>query len=241
MASAPVWLVIASYAAMKAAYVGLAATGLAPERFAASDFAKHNLDNSLLVAGICLSIVYTWVTGRMGAGAIWRVMWQKDMYQNLMIGVGIIVFAGVLGASGAASRVAEDLERMRIPLWLVAMVLPFTVGVITGITMNMVVLTYPIVLLALKGAGQEHLAIPYCCLAFAAGYAGVLITPLHICMLQSNAYFGLGATATLRRLAAPTALTVVVGAGLFLCYVAVFPHVGWGPGSHVIPEIGFGR
>jgi hypothetical protein len=60
---------------------------------------------------------------------------------------------------------------------------------------------------------------------------------LHICMIQSNYYFKLGATATVRQLAVPVALTILCGLALFIGYTLIFPMVGWGPGSHVIPAI----
>jgi hypothetical protein len=236
-ASAPVWLVIVLFAVLKLAYLVGGALGLVSAKFQESLFARNNLDNALLVAAVCLSTLYTWVARRMSPRAVWRVFWQKDMYSNLVIGLGIIVFAGVLAGSGAAKSVAEDFKRYDIPLWLVAVILPFTVGAVTGITMNMVALTYPIIFAALQMRGQEHLVIPYCCLAFASGYGAILITPLHICMIQSNHFFGLGPTAVLRKLAVPVALTIATGGLLFLAYGFIFPHVGWGPGSHVIPII----
>jgi hypothetical protein len=242
VASAPVWLVIVLYAGLEG--VLALAKVLVPQGSGAATALQAIPSNTMLVVSIILTTFYTWIATGMSGKSIWHVIWQKDMYQNLIIAVGIIVFGGVLEGSGAATKVAEELIRYSIPIWLVAIILPFTVGSITGITMNMVLLTYPIILTALhtqhgaEGLPLDYLAIPYCCLAFASGYAGVLITPLHICMLQSNQYFHLGATETVRPLAVPVALTIVWGAVLFLLYSALFPFFGWGPGSHLIPVIG---
>jgi hypothetical protein len=166
----------------------------------------------------------------MGPRAVARVFWQKDMLDNLVIAAGIIVFAGVLIGSGAADRVAEELAAGRVPVWLVAMVLPFAVGAVTGITMNMVALTYPVILAAVQGEGRADAAMGYLALAFACGYGGILLTPVHICMVQSNHYFKLDATSTLRHLALPVACLVAAGVVLFLVYGLLLPHLGWGPG-----------
>ncbi|HOI56128.1 MAG TPA: DUF401 family protein, partial [Phycisphaerae bacterium] len=142
---------------------------------------------------------------------------------------------GVLTGSGAAHAVAGQLHDLAIPTWIVAVVLPFTVGAVTGITMNMVVLTYQIILFMVHNEANDHLALAYCALAFASGYAGILITPVHICMVQSNHYFKLNATASLRRLAVPVLGLIVAGLVLFQAYRVALPWLGQGRGSHEIP------
>ncbi len=194
--------------------------------------------NSMLVVSVTVAIVFTWLSNRMSLSAIGHVFWQKDMVNNLIIALGIIVFAGVLEGSGAAGSVSGELERSVVPTWVVAIVLPFIVGAVTGITMNMVILTYPILLKILATQGDDTLALGYCCLAFAAGYGAILITPLHICMLQSNEFFGLGPISTIRRLVAPTALVMVAGGGLFLFYNWLLPAMGW---LHKLPQVAGGQ
>ena len=184
-------------------------------------------NNSMLVVSVIVATIVTWISNRMSLPAIGRVLWQKDMLSNLIIAVGIIVFAGVLESSGAAADVSAELDPKVVPTWAVAIVLPFVVGAITGITMNMVALTYPIFLGILAAQGQDIQALVYCCLAFTAGYGAILLTPLHICMLQSNEFFGLGPISTVKRLVAPTLMVIVAGAGLFLFYNWLLPQMGW--------------
>jgi len=180
-----------------------------------------------LVLAILVTTVTMWVKARMSLRDIGRVIWQKDMLGNLIIAVGIIVFAGVLEGSGAAEQVAGELNEYAVPIWLVAVILPFIVGAITGITMNMVALTYPVILSALTEIGQQEVAIGYMALAFACGYGGILITPVHICMAQSNHYFKLRATSTMSSLALPVLALMIAGGGLFLLYTRGFPALGW--------------
>lgn len=222
---APIWLVIVLYAVLK---VGIWKSGIA---------ALERLPNNLeLVAAICIAIAYTWVSNRMGLRGVGRVFWHKDMLDHLVIALGIVVFAGVLLGSGAARSVARDLQGAGIPVWLVAMTLPAVVGAVTGITMNMVILTFPIMLLMVHNEGLDHLTLAYGLLAFACGYSAILITPVHICMVQSNHFFRLGATATLRHLVLPVLCVVAAGVVMFLAWVHVFPHIGLGPGTHTIPS-----
>ena len=191
---APIWLVISLFALLK--YVHHLGFG----HLEKGDAVGRWLEPLPILVAIVATVAYTWIRNRMGPRAIGRVFWRKDMYENLLIATGIIVFAGVLEGSGAAGRVAAEFKQYDIPLWLVAMVLPFTVGAVTGITMNMVALTYPVILASLVAPEVKDQAMGYMVLAFACGYAGILMTPIHICMVQSNHYFKLNATSTVHSL-----------------------------------------
>jgi hypothetical protein len=226
---APIWLVVLIYVILR---LGTQAALAALDDGSAAHRALEAVPSTAaLVAGIVLTTLYTWARNRMGLRQIGRVLWQRDMADNLVIAVGIIVFAGVLQGSRAADQVALEFQEHDIPVWLVAMVLPFAVGAITGITMNMVALTYPVILAALAAPELRPLGMAYLVLAFACGYAGILITPIHICMVQSNHFFRLNATDTLRELALPCLSLIAGGVLLFLLY-AYLASLGVGPGAH---------
>ena len=218
----PIWLVILLFAVLKAAHAAGLAFKVLPDEGLLAGWLKQ----APMVAAIVITVVYAWLHNRMGRGAIGRVFWQKDMLDNLLIAVGIIVFAGIFSGSGAARQVAEELNDNDIPLWLVAMVLPFTVGAVTGITMNMVALTYPVILASLAAPEVKDQAMGYMVLAFACGYAAILLTPIHICMVQSNEFFKLNATATVHRLVLPTVVLILTGLALFWLYTG--PLAAWG-------------
>lgn len=240
LAIMPIILVIVLYAVLEVANkLMLGAIAGGSFMHLAEDNPVHRLlsalpQNSMLVVSVTVAIIFTWLTNRMNLPTIGRVFWQKDMRNNLIIALGIIVFAGVLEGSGAAGDVSTELDPKVVPTWMVAFTLPFIVGAITGITMNMVVLTYPIFLGILAAQGKDTQALGYCCLAFTAGYGAILLTPLHICMLQSNEFFGLGPLSTIRRLIIPTLLVMLAGGGLFLFYNWLLPYMGW---MHTLPEI----
>ncbi|NIA20982.1 MAG: DUF401 family protein [Anaerolineaceae bacterium] len=231
--ASPIWLVIVLFGVFKAGL--FAATAWLGEASPVRSFLVALPKNVELPVAITITIIYAWRRNRMKWAAIGRVLWRKDMLDNVIIALGIIVFGGILAGSGAAGDVAATLRNLQIPTWVVAMVLPFVVGLITGITMNMVLLTYQIILFMVHGQGDDHLTLAYICLAFACGYAGILLTPIHICMVQSNHYFKLQATTTLRRLVLPVLGLMVTGLVLFKVYCYVFPLLGWGPGTHLIP------
>jgi uncharacterized protein len=66
----------------------------------------------------------------------------------------------MLEDSGAVNQVSQEMLRWRIPLMPIAMILPFLVGGVAGITIAFVGTTFPILISLIQALGQT----PSCCL-----------------------------------------------------------------------------
>jgi hypothetical protein len=106
----------------------------------------------------------------------------------------------------------------QIPLVPIAMILPFIVGLVGGITIAFVGATFPILVSLVNTLGQSSLMLPYMMLALVCGFAGVLVSPLHLCLLLSNEYFETDLLAVYRCLRLPV---VALVAGGFLYFGAL--------------------
>ena len=115
----------------------------------------------------------------------------------------ILVFKGILEDSGAVRQVSQEILRWQIPLMAVAVLLPFIVGVVGGITIAFVGTTFPILITLIHTLGQSHLMLPYLALALVSGFTGVLLSPLHLCLLLSNAYFETSLMPVYRQMTVP--------------------------------------
>jgi hypothetical protein len=71
-----------------------------------------------------------------------------------------------------------------VPVLLMFFLLPFTVGVLTGISSAYVAVTFPI----LAGLLPE-INLSYMAFAYVSGFAGVMVTPIHLCMVFSANYY----------------------------------------------------
>lgn len=89
----------------------------------------------------------------------------------------ILIFKQVLAESGAVTDVSQEMLQWHIPLVPIAMLLPFLVGAVAGITIAFVGTTFPILISLIQAFGQTHLMLPYLMLALASGFAGVLLSP----------------------------------------------------------------
>ena len=124
---------------------------------------------------------------------------------------GVMVFQGVLEDSRAVSQISQSLTSAHVPIILVVAILPFLVGSITGVTVAFVGTTFPIIFSLLTNAGAADQILPYTVLAFCAGYIGVLISPLHICLVLTCTYFKSDLTKVYRKLWFPSAVVAAGG------------------------------
>ena len=142
------------------------------------------------------------------------------MVKMIYMVAGILIFKGVLEDSGAVERLSREMLDWQIPLISIAMLLPFIVGLVGGITIAFVGATFPILVSLVHSLGQADLMLPYMMLALVSGFAGVLISPLHLCLLLSNEYFETDLVAVYHCLWVPVSALLAGGIGYFgvLCW-----------------------
>lgn len=167
--------------------LGLQATlNFLPQRLASGIPGESGMIISLLLA-----IGWVWHRNRM-TGSQWRgLVFRREMAAMIYMIVGILMFKGVLQDSGAAQVVSRELIQLKIPLFLIVIVLPMLVGAVCGITVAFVGTTFPVLVSLIVSSGQGGLMPAYVMLAMVSGFTGVLFSPLHLCLVLSNQYFGI--------------------------------------------------
>ncbi len=123
----------------------------------------------------------------------------------LAVLVGVRVFSALLGAAGLPRAAALELTSLGIPAIAAAALVPFIAGLVTGVGFGYVGLAFPIVLGLFPPSSPfpREAAIALAC---AWGYAGMMLSPLHVCMVVSAEHFGAGLPSTIRKLALPVGL-----------------------------------
>jgi hypothetical protein len=142
---------------------------------------------------------------------------DKSLFPMIFMIVGVMVFQGVLHDSQAVTEMSQTLTASHVPVILVIVILPFLVGSITGITVAFVGATFPIVFSLLTSYGLEDQMLSYTVLAFCAGYLGVLLSPLHICLVLTCQFFKTGLPALYPRLVVPC--SAIGAAGLLSFWI----------------------
>ncbi len=97
--------------------------------------------------------------------------------------LGIMLFKESLETSGAVENLSHFFTEKGIPVLPILFVLPFISGILTGFTVGFVGSTFPLIL-SLTGTDPYSLSF-----AFASGYIGVLLSPVHVCLILTREYF----------------------------------------------------
>jgi hypothetical protein len=143
------------------------------------------------------------------------ILRQPALYKMLYMVSAILVFKGVLEQSGAVLQISQEMLRWHIPLVTISIILPMLVGGIAGITIAFVGATFPILVSLIQAMQQTHLMLPYMMLAMASGFVGVLISPLHLCLLLSNEYFDTTLLPVYQHMRVPLIAMLMAGTAYF--------------------------
>jgi len=173
-----------------------------------------------LIIALVAAIFWIWRQNRMGWDLRWGIIRQPAMVKMLYMVTSILLFKGILEDSGAVGQISQEMLRRQIPLMPISMVLPFIVGTVSGITIAFVGATFPILFTLIQAMGQSQLMLPYMMLALASGFMGVLLSPLHLCLLLSNEYFETSLAPVYRHMRVPLAVMLTAT----VCYFTILSY-----------------
>jgi hypothetical protein len=161
---------------------------------------------SLLVVLVGLLAIF-----RYGLSGAARVVRDGVSLDVVVLIVGIMVFKGAMEASQAVGNLSAFFKEEGVPLLPMLFLLPFVTGVLTGLTVGFVSATFPL-LLSLDG-GNTLAAVSF---AFASGFVGVLLSPVHVCLILTAEYFKAEMAGIYRRMLLPAALVLLAALAVHL-------------------------
>ena len=122
--------------------------------------------------------------------------------------------------NGSCPGFHQGLNQLGVPPLILLVVLPFAIGLMTGIAIAFVGVAFPILLPIFTGG--DNLFV-YLMLAYASGYCGVLLSPLHLCLVLTKDYFKAELRKVYRILLAPVGVVWGVALVLFVLFeVGIF-------------------
>ncbi|MGM0452267.1 MAG: DUF401 family protein [Thermodesulfobacteriota bacterium] len=169
-----------------------------------------------LILALFIAIYWVWRANRMPVGILRPIVINTRLVQMVYMMAAIFVFKGILEDSGAIDAIAAELLYLKIPIVAIAVLLPFLVGIITGITVAVVGAAFPILMPLTDAAATGHWVLPYVMVALSCGFVGVLLSPLHLCLLLSNQYFNTGMKAVYPHLWWPCGIIVAAAVVYFI-------------------------
>lgn len=137
-----------------------------------------------ILALIATAIVWTFIQTGTKFREIKKIFADTLYSQNLMLIVAIMMFAGILEDSGASKAIPETFAEMNIPVYFIFIAMPLSLGILTGINTAFVGLSFPILAGLAGGLNVNNVS-----LAYLSGMAGVMLSPLHLCLILTLNYF----------------------------------------------------
>jgi hypothetical protein len=212
----PVLVVIA--AAIAPQIVSIIAKSSLPKAVGASPWwdNRHVLraatEWSMLAALICTTLVLLRANRVTRTGA-WKLVRQGATLKMTALVVGVVVLKGVMESSGSVTPIALYLASTGLPNEIVIGLVVFIVGMLLGYSFGYVAITFPLLhpmLLDTDGS----LNFPLAAFAYTVGFLGVLLSPVHLCLVLSREHFEARWGGVYKRLLVPSALVFAAACGM---------------------------
>ncbi|HOO90950.1 MAG TPA: DUF401 family protein [Syntrophales bacterium] len=143
-----------------------------------------------LIIALILAILYIWHQTGWQGDTIRKIVRGPHLMRMFYMVIAILIFKGMLQDSHAVEAISREFTDLSVPLVLITVILPFIVGGITGISIALVGSTFPIIIPLVYSTGEGFFMPAYVMLAIVNGLIGMFLSPLHVCFLLSNQYFG---------------------------------------------------
>jgi uncharacterized protein len=127
---------------------------------------------------------------------------------------GVMIFKYVMEDAGAVTQIPQALSALGLPVMLVAFVVPMVAGLLTGTAAATLALSVPLVSPLLVGGPLDEMRAGLW--LFVAGFSGVLLSPLHLCLALTKEYFEASWVPIYRRIIPSVALVTLAAIGLVL-------------------------
>ncbi|MBN1138925.1 MAG: DUF401 family protein [Anaerolineae bacterium] len=138
-----------------------------------------------LIVALALTVAILIIANRLGPRRIAALVRQMP-FGVVPIIAGAMVFRLVLETSGAVTTMSAGMAALSIPVFLVVFFAPFVAGLLTGLLTAAFAIGFPI---GLSLVGPDPVATGYGLVAYAGGLAGILLSPMHLCLSLTRDYY----------------------------------------------------
>jgi len=142
-----------------------------------------------LALALGITIVFLAFTSKVGIKRFWGMIKDAVTLEMVVLIIAVMIFKKIITESGAIETIPKTIAEFGISPIFAIIIVPFTVGILTGMTSAFVGISYPILFSFLSPNGINY---GYMMLAYGAGFAGVMLSPLHLCLIVTKNYFRVG-------------------------------------------------
>jgi len=125
----------------------------------------------------------------------WReILLSRRAAKMVAIVLAVLVYGAFIGARlpGGVLLVDQmrgEMEQWGIPMLGIVMALPLVSGLATGLSVGFVGASFPIIISLLGPQAPAAIYLPTIVLAYGFGYMGMLLSPVHVCLVVGSNHF----------------------------------------------------
>jgi len=167
-------------------------------------------------AGLFLALFVLQLQRKAGR-SIWTevLLSRRTLYMTVLVAViriyGAMIEARLPGGMLLVEQMRGELAAIGLSEGLFILLIPLIAGLAVGINVGTIGASFPVVMTLLGTSPPMVLLLPTTVLAYAAGFMGQMLSPVHVCLVVSNQYFKTSLLHSLGRLILPV-LFVLGGA-----------------------------
>jgi integral membrane protein (TIGR00529 family) len=167
-----------------------------------------------ILPGLVAAILWVFRVNRTSLPGIRAAIINKNNLMMIFLIIAIMIFKGIMQDSQAVIDIRNELIEYRIPAILLILIMPFLSGFILGIAIGFVGASFPLIIPLFHSPDLlDYLSLA--ALAYTFGYMGMMLSPVHLCLLVTKDYFKAGLLGSYRYIIIP-ALTVMLTAVVFI-------------------------
>lgn len=195
---APIIIIVSAYAGLSVLFPGMVA------------FQKY----LPMIIGIVMAMLFLNFQRPLD-GASWKTLLLSKKTLKMAVLVAAVQIYGAFietrlpDGTLVVEMMRTELAEWGIPSLAMMILLPFVAGFTTGIAIGFVGASMPIVVSLLGSQPDPGLFLGSISLAYIYGYAGMILSPVHICLIVTNEYFKTRLYPSLAGLLRPVAVLMV--------------------------------
>jgi hypothetical protein len=126
----------------------------------------------------------------------------------------IMLYKATIEGSGSAYSLFSDMQSIGVPAFVILITLPFLIAMATGLSIAYAGIAFPLLVpFIASNIGMDG---PALILAYTSGMVGLLLSPLHLCLILSAEYFKAELTKVYRYILPPVIVIETIALAAYL-------------------------
>ncbi len=160
------------------------------------------------------------------------ISWKSILFSGrpamLLLTVACILVYGTLietpltDGTLIMSRMKDELVDFGIPIILAIGIIPFISGLTTGLALGFVGASFPLVMSITGHSESYRELLPIVVLAYGCGYIGMMLSPVHLCLVVTNQYFKTSMARVMIHLLGPLLVVFTGVMAMYLVLISFF-------------------